>query len=180
MIHARNDIIAIDHQIESLEAIRNIYRASYIPNLYGFFNPTLTNNNPYENNDFKASWIAGARVNWIIYDWGKNKQEILKSDTRIEQLRLSKSSQISQIRSEINSAYRSLEESIEALKIAKGAVVNSKRALEIAELQYKEGMITDISLTETRKSLTEAQVQVVQTRIQKELAAVSFKFALGN
>jgi outer membrane protein TolC len=139
----------------------------------------LTNNNPYEDNDFKGSWTAGVGLNWMIFDWGKSKQEILKTDARIEQLRVGQDALKVQAQSEIRAVHRSLNESIDGLKIAREAVDNAKRALEIAELQYKEGMITDIVLTESRKALTEAQAQIIQSRIQIELATVSFKLALG-
>jgi outer membrane protein TolC len=66
------------------------------------------------------------------------------------------------------------------LSLALEGSAAAKRALEIAELNYQEGAMTDIDLLEKRKNLTEAQNQLFGARIGKELAVVEYEHAIGK
>jgi multidrug efflux system outer membrane protein len=133
-----------------------------------------------EQRRLAGSWKAGVLLNWNILDWGKAYQQVQQTGYRIKQVELALQSGKERIKAAILDARRKISESRESFALAQEAVSSAKRALEIAELNFKEGVMADVDLLEKRKNLTNAQNQLYGARVGKELSVVEFNHAIGK
>ena len=71
-------------------------------------------------------------------------------------------------------------EKVESVEIAEKGIANARRALEIAELQYSEGLITDVELRNTHLLFSAARLQLVQAYTAREITLAEYTFARGD
>ncbi len=180
MIEDRQDLRSIKYQIESLGLMKNIQAGSSIPTISGFVSSNYTNQYSMETDDLKRSTSAGLQLTWNIYDWGKTNREIEKTKIQIKQLELTYNNLREQIRLNINSLIRAVDESRKALAIAQEDMAIAKKALDVAKIKYDAQAITNTDLLNNRAVLTNKTVAYTQARVNAILALEEYKVAPMN
>ncbi len=180
-VDKRDDVRALALEIDILNTVRKAQRSDYLPNIFGFYNHKFSNDDPqYDDDELISHWNVGVALDWKIFDWGATYRELQKTDDRLEQLKLAHKSLRDKIEVEIRDKYRNLVEKVESVEIAEKGIANARRALEIAELQYSEGLITDVELRNTHLLFSAARLQLVQAYTAREITLAEYTFARGD
>jgi outer membrane protein TolC len=155
---ARHSVRASEHDIAAA-------RAAYFPSLslsmtYGKVHYPSTVFPSFE--DWRTNWSAGAYLSWTAFDGFRTRGQVQSAAadagsarTRLAQTReraLYESEQVSQ---QIAASYAVYEASA-------ASVQQARRAHAIAELRYREGVSTQLELSDSRLALAQAEINRAQ------------------
>jgi outer membrane protein TolC len=107
--------------------------------------------------DFRRNWTVGAIVQVPILTGGRLRAEevIARADTRIAEAQLQQARELALL--DTQSAYEELRAAMAAWQASAGTVQQAQRAYEIADLRYREGVSTQLELSDSRLLLVQAQ-----------------------
>jgi outer membrane protein TolC len=113
-------------------------------------------------NDFRRNWTIGAIVQVPLLNGGRLRAEeaIARADTRIAEARLQQARELAVL--DTQSAYEELRAAQAAWEASGGTVQQAQRAYEIADLRYREGVSTQLELSDARLLLVQAQASRAQ------------------
>jgi outer membrane protein len=179
IINNRKDVCVLLMQLNALQAFRKAQVGAYLPSLVGIFNYDIKNS-ALKADSAVPGWSLTAALDWTIFDWGAAYRQIQKTDCRIAQLKLAVESKKDSIKTELSAATRTILENIEAQQLALESVDNAQQVLTIAEMKYKEGLITSTDLLSASKDLALAKQELTKARIDRALALEQYKLAAGE
>lgn len=168
-------------QAERLVAVRGaaveIARAQRLPSLsltssYGRVN--YPGNFFPEVTDFRTNWTVGALLQVPLFTGGRlqAEQAIARADAEEAQARLQQSRELAEL--DTQAALEELASSQASWEASSGTIQQATRAYEIAELRYRQGISTQLELTDARFLLEQAEanraiaardVQVARARV---------------
>jgi outer membrane protein TolC len=134
-----------------------------------------TNGLPSSIGDFFPNWTAGVQLSFPFFTGGRVRGEelaaqagIVEAEQRLRQVQEGAALDVQQ-------AVAQLEEAISAWQASQGTADQATRAYSIAEVRFREGISTQLELSETRVQLQQAQanraraardLQVARVRLQ--------------
>ncbi|MBD3243793.1 MAG: hypothetical protein GF331_24590 [Chitinivibrionales bacterium] len=180
VVEGRGDIRALEKRIEALQTVRKGQGAAYLPSVFASFNQDFKNSNPDDFNKLENVWSVGVGLEWQLIDWGAARSERAQTAVAIAKQRLILDARKRAIRADVASAKRRIAEALEAQRLALESVDNAQRALRSADARYREGLITGTELLSSRKELTQAQQELIASRIEKVLAYEEYRAATGD
>jgi outer membrane protein TolC len=113
-------------------------------------------------NDFRRNWTVGAIVQVPVLNGGRLRAEeaMARADSRIAEARLQQARELAVL--DTQSAYAELRAAVASWEASAGTVQQAQRAYEIADLRYREGVSTQLELTDARLLLVQAQASRAQ------------------
>lgn len=160
---------------------------NYIPNLALVGNyQSLTNKRNTERifDGPEDKWFESYSVMLVLsvpifdglYNYGKIKEakwgirKINEFDLQLDKA----------IELEIKQAYSSLLEAKKVMSAGEKNVNTARRAVEIAQVQYKNGLITSVELLSAEVGLTQAKTNYLQAKYDYMIAVAKLKKAIGE
>jgi outer membrane protein len=122
--------------------------------------------------DWRTNWTAGVGMQWPLFDGGRLKAGELsaRADLAESQARLRLTRELATL--DDASARRDLESARAAWSATAGTVAEARRAYEIAELRYREGISTQLELSDSRLLLEQAEANRAQAARDLQVARV--------
>lgn len=155
----REDLKAIDLQIDMNETIHRIFRADYYPSVF-FMADYSASRDKTAKNDIYAELSASFVIRWN-FDFG-TKGRIKQADVRIRQAIYNREQLKADIEYEVKQAYLNLKEA-ESIIISQQRVIDiAEEALQIAEVRYESGTGTHLEVTDAQFSLNLARTNYIQ------------------
>jgi len=170
ILDKREDLKALNCQIDAINGLKKIQKSTYIPMVNAFASIGYTNQYSQKESDLKRNSAVGLAANWTIFDWGKSWRDVQKTDIQIQGMKLQYDNLRSQIRLRILDLSRNIEQSRNALDIAKEDMETAAKALNVARIKYDAQAITNTELLNSRNQLTSKIVAFTQARINAILA----------
>ena len=84
------------------------------------------------------------------------------------------------IEQEVRAAYLQILESQTLTEVQKETVDQAKEGVRLANLQYKNGLITSVQLTDAQLALTQAEVNRLQAQHDYSIALARLEKAIGQ
>ena len=168
---AENDVRASEHGLDIVKSQRQ--PAIALNSLFGIVQypgtvPTF--------DDWRTNWTVGAAVSIPIMTGGRIKAEenAAKADIDESRARLQLAKELSDL--DTASARAELRAARAEWDASGGTVQQAARAYEIAELRYREGLSTQLELSDSRLLLGQAQVN--RARAGRDLQMTRVRYAL--
>jgi outer membrane protein len=122
--------------------------------------------------DWRTNWTVGAAVQWSLFDGGRLKAGELsaRADVAESTARLRLTKELATL--DDASARQDLQAARAVWNSTAGSVEEAQRAYEIAELRYKEGISTQLELSDSRLLLEQAQANRAQAARDLQVARV--------
>lgn len=122
--------------------------------------------------DFRTNWTVGAQVSMPIFNGGRIRADEAIARAEAEQARrqLRLTQELAALDGE--SARQELIAARAAWEATAGTVRQAERAYEIAELRYREGISTQLELSDARLLLAQAQLNRAQAGRDLQVARV--------
>lgn len=127
-----------------------------------------------ELDSFRENWTVGASLQVPVFTGGRIRGEVLSAEADVIEAR----AQLEQVREaaelDTRSAYAQLEAARAVWEASQGTVEQAERAYAIAEIRFREGISTQLELTDARILLEQARtnrasaardLQVAQARV---------------
>jgi outer membrane protein TolC len=110
-----------------------------------------------ELNSFRDNWTVGAALQIPVFTGGRIRGEVLSAEADVVEAR----AQLDQVRElaelDTRSAYSQLEAARATWEASSGTVEQAERAYAIAEIRFREGISTQIELTDARILLEQSR-----------------------
>lgn len=123
-------------------------------------------------NDFRTNWTVGATVQMPLFTGGRIGGDIAIAGAQVEEAR----ARLHQVRElatlDTQSALEELEAARATWEASAGTVRQAVRAHEIADLRYREGISTQLELSDARLLLEQAQANRAQAARDLQVARV--------
>jgi outer membrane protein len=137
---------------------------------------------PYQNNigaDL-SGWIAGAQLNWSLFDGQLTRGKVMEAKARYEQAQLDVDESGRSIELEVRTDYSNFLEARELLDSQKMVQDQAQEALRLAEARHSAGTGTQLDVLSAQTALTQARTTQVQALHDYALARARLQRALGE
>ena len=111
---------------------------------------------------------------WNIFDWGRLKNQVLVQDARFQQLYEQYQDTVLRAARELDDAATDFAQFRAQVDILREAVQAARRSLDIANIQYREGLVDFQRVLDSQRSLFSQQERLVSTQggVTQSLIAV--------
>src|SRR5258706_3400320 len=164
--------------IEQATLDRRIKKSEYIPDISaGFVYLTPRNYAPVIPKNFAN---VGVVVSWEIFDWGRKKHQLAEKDKAVEQAQNSFQEKADQVLIDVGDKLRKLQQSGQALRVAKLEESSATENLRVSTGRYKvqEALLSDV--LQSQAFLAEATHEYQRTLLAFWTAKAEFEKALGE
>ena len=164
----RQELKALDAQVEIAEAMKDISIWNMVPQIVGLFT--------YQHNEGmgfvypKDSWFAGGALKWDFFEWGASYYQISASKAKAMQARLQRQRAEDGVFMEVKKAYLDLVAAQKTLEV-------TRKSLELAEENYRLEKARFEAHTNTATDLLDAQSALTRAKLEHTNALYNFYVA---
>ena len=164
--------------IEQATLDRRIKKSEYIPDVSaGFVYFTPRNYPPVIPKNFAD---VGVVVSWEVFDWGRKKHQLAEKEKAVEQAKNGLKETEDQVLVDVGDKLRKLQQSGQALRVAKLAENSAKENLRVSTGQYKFQAVLLSNVLQSQESLAEATNEYQQALLAFWTAKAEFEKSLGE
>jgi len=176
-IERRPDLRSMRLQVEAMERLVSIAKGSFLPTVSLIGNYGYSDN---EKQEGQTTWSVMVRADLPIFTGFSRVARVKEAKSTVNQMRLGMQQLEDGIRLEVKAAYLSLMEAKSLLEAQKETVRQAKEGLRMANLQYKNGLIPSVQLTDAELALMQAELSYYQALHDYALATAKIKKAIGE
>ncbi|MBZ4420823.1 TolC family protein [Myxococcus sp. RHSTA-1-4] len=169
-------------QVRSAELGRAIARADYIPRLtaqgiYSRQGPAadVVFTEPRLQNTF----TAGINLTWNLFNGFATAANTRRAEANIRRAQLVLEQAARDIEADVRRSHRSLEAQIEAARLAAANLEAAVQGLKLAEERFRAGAGSTLEVRDAQLSLTQAELNLLENRIDVEIARFTLMRAMG-
>ena len=177
-LNHRPDLQQLDLLKKSAQKQVQVTQASTRPNLSFLANYRIDDNEKLV--EMNKIWNVGLSLNFPIFDGLVTYYRVQEAKSRVNQLALQRSQLKDGIEQEVRAAYLQILESQTLTEVQKETVDQAKEGVRLANLQYKNGLITSVQLTDAQLALTQAEVNRLQAQHDYSIALARLEKAIGQ
>jgi NodT family efflux transporter outer membrane factor (OMF) lipoprotein len=178
-LRQRPDVRAAEMQLAAQSALIGVSQANLYPSIALVGNVGLA-----DTSDSAASstldWAIGPTFVWNIFDYGRLKNGVLVQDARFQQLYEVYQDTVLRAAREMDDAAVSFATSRAQVDILDQGVQAARRSLDIATIQYREGMVDFERVLDSQRSLFGQQERLVAARGSVAQSLIALYKALGG
>ena len=158
----RPEIKQLDLQEKVGEKAVSLAKAGNKPNLalaynYGYTSYADTIDKVFKRDQWNNTWSVTLALSVPIFDGLATRSRVKQAKSAVNQIQIGKEQLLNGIGLEVRAAYLSFVEAKDLLNVQGETVQQAEESLRIANLRYKNGLITNVELTDTELALTQAQ-----------------------
>jgi len=164
--------------IEQATLDRRIKKSEYIPDVSaGFVYLTPRNYAPVIPKNFAN---VGVVVSWEFFDWGRKKHQLAEKDNAVEQTKNALKETEDEVLIDVGDKFRKLQQSGQALRVARLAENSARENLRVSTGQYKFQAVLLSNVLQSQASLAEATNEYQQALLAFWTAKAEFEKSLGE
>jgi len=181
-IDNRPEIKMLDNAVSISRQTTNILKAGHLPQValtggYAISNPNVLNG--FEKK-FGGFWNIGLLVRIPIWNWGDVAYKVRASKSATAIANLEKDEARELIELQVNQSSFKVDEANKRLAMAESNIQRAEENLRVANVGFKEGVITPTTVMEAQTAWLQAQSQKIDAQIDVRLTQVDLQKALGN
>lgn len=157
---------------------RRSARAEFLPT-FSLFGTWEQNNQQFlsRGND---NWIAGASLNFNIFDGGERRARLKASTARQRQAQAMRNQLASAIRLQVREAFLNLTTAHDRVEVSRGAAGQAEESLRITQNRYEAGLATITDLLRAETARTAAQRNFLNALFDYRLSFAALELATGE
>ncbi len=175
-------------EFQSLAAMKNAAKSSvdaakggYMPTLaafasLGYGKPGLD----FVNNEWMDYWVAGASLEWSLWNWGKTSSKIQSARLQVNKIQESEEKLRQAIKLDVTQSGLRVKEAVKRMQLTKQIVDQSEETFRIVENNFKQGMANNSEFLDVQMDLTRARLQSAQAQVDYLIALANLKRAEGT
>jgi NodT family efflux transporter outer membrane factor (OMF) lipoprotein len=179
LLRRRPDVRAIEMQLAAQSALIGVDEAALYPSiaLVGSVGLSATS---LEWSARTLDWAAGPALVWNIFDWGRLKNQVLVQDARFQQLYEQYQDTVLRAARELDDAAINFAKARAQVEILRDAVQAARRSLDIATIQYREGLVDFQRVLDSQRTLFSQQERLVTIQGGVMQSLVTLYKAMGG
>ncbi len=124
-------------------------------------------------------WSLGFQINIPIFDGFATSARFQQTESMLKQTELGSQQLTSAVEFEVRSAYLNLLEAQTLIEVQRETVAQAFESVRIANLQFENGMITPVALTDTQLALAQAEISRLRARHDYVIGLAQLEKAVG-
>ena len=128
----------------------------------------------------RGNWVAAVSANIPIFNGYRTDAKVEEAEANLKESTQGILSLERRIKAEVQSAYSDWKTNIEKLDRTKLQVKQAEDALSRAELQYRDGVITNLDLIDSETTLAEARLLYLQVIYKNVLSRYALDKVIGQ
>jgi NodT family efflux transporter outer membrane factor (OMF) lipoprotein len=179
LLRRRPDIRAAEMQLAAQSALIGVSVADLYPSisLLGLVGLSATSVN---GSPRVLSWGVGPSLVWNVFDHGRLTNSVLVQDARFQQLYEQYQDAVLRAAREVDDAAVGFAKTGEQIVLLAEAVKAAQRSLEIANLQYREGLTDFERVLDSQRTLFSQQELLVTSRGSLTQSLIALYKAMGG
>lgn len=157
---------------------KRVKKSEFIPDVSLTFNSVTTIN--YSNFVPRSVTGVGIQVEWEVFDWGRKKRELAEKNRSIAQADNTVLETESRVLLELNSRFRTLQESCQLIRIAKLGRTAARANVQVAASKYRLDAVLLKDVLTAQTSLANADYEYQKALLSFWTAKADFEKALGE
>jgi NodT family efflux transporter outer membrane factor (OMF) lipoprotein len=186
MLRRRPDIRSAEERAAAQCALIGVAKAELYPSfsLFGTIGFRTTTNATGTPSSYTPGnslfYLAGPRVNWPFFNYGRLENGVRVQDARFQQLLVDYRNTVLKAAQEAEDALAGFLNSQDATTFQQSSVTAAQRSVEIAVTQYREGAVDFQRVLDAQRSLLGEQNNLAQTRSSVATYLIALYKALGG
>lgn len=177
----RHDLAILALQKEMSRKQITLAGSANKPNVFASSGYSVQNGfNPMEPEKFVDNWNVGVQISIPLYDGGLTHHKVQKAELQLESAELREKEIREMIAMQIRQAIVSLNQTEEKISTQEENISFAKEALQSAERQYNEGLISSIEVIDAQQALSQNELMVIQTIFNHIMAKLDLCKAIGD
>ncbi len=177
----RPELKMLENTVDMTKQATNLLRAGNLPMValmggYSISNPNVFNS--FQKN-FKGFWNVGVLVRIPLWNWGDVMYKVRASKGATAIAKLEQEEIREKIELQVNQTSFKVDEANKRLAMAMKSVEKADENLRMANLGFKEGVITPTTVMEAQTAWLQAKSQHIDAQIDVMLSGVELKKSLG-
>lgn len=179
MLRRRPDVRAVEMQLAAQSALIGVSVADLYPSisLFGSIGVSATS---LGGSARALSWALGPTLVWNVFDHGRLTNTVLLQDARFQQLYEQYQDAVLRAAREVDDAAVGFATTGETIVLLVEAVKAAQRSLDIANLQYREGLTDFQRVLDTQRAFFSLQEQLVSSRGSLTQNLIALYKAMGG
>lgn len=179
LLRRRPDVRTAEMQLAAQSALIGVSEGELYPSisLFGAVGLSATSRS-WSNR--ALDWTLGSGLVWNVFDYGRLKNQVLVQDARFQQLYEQYQDTVLRAAREVDDAAVAFAASRTQIKILEDAVQAAKRSLDIATIQYREGLIDFQRVLDSQRTLFSQQERLVTVRGNVATSLIALYKAIGG
>lgn len=125
-------------------------------------------------------WSVGFQINIPIFDGFAASAAVQQSESALKQVQLGGDQVKVGVEFEVRTAYLNLRGAQALIDVQREAVAQARESVRIANLQFQNGIITTVALTDTQIALAQAEVNRLQAHHDYVVGLARLEKAIGQ
>ncbi len=158
-ISARSDLEAIRLQQQMNQSQISLARSGNKPNLFLFSGYNVVNGfDPMNPDKFVDNYNVGVQLAVPLFDGLATSHKVQQAELQYEQIQLQEHEIKDLIQMQVRQAIVALKQAEEKTQTQEENIVLAKEALQVAEKQYRDGLISSIEVLDAQHTLSQSEL----------------------
>lgn len=179
LLRRRPDVRAAEMQLAAQSALIGVSAADLYPSISLFGSLGLSDTSS-SRSPRTLSWALGPTLVWNVFDHGRLTNTVLLQDARFQQLYEQYQDAVLRAAREVDDAAVSFVRTREQIALLTDAVKAAQRSLDIATIQYREGLTDYQRVIDSQRTFFSQQDLLVTSRGNLTQSLVALYKAMGG
>lgn len=156
---ARSDIQAIRLQQQMSQSQIALAKSGNKPNLFLFSGYNVVNGfDPLNPDKFVDNYNIGVQLAMPLFDGFATSHKVQQAELQQHQIRLQEQEMKDLVRLQVRQAIVTLQQAEDKIKTQEENIVLAKEALQVAERQYQDGLVSSIEVLDAQHTLSQSEL----------------------
>ncbi|MBX5480429.1 MAG: TolC family protein [Myxococcaceae bacterium] len=180
---ARPLLGALEAQVRAAEHGVDVARGDNLPAVYagvtvGRQGPSA---DPFFTDPSRQNYVQGGlNVRWDLFNGFRTSSEVQRAQIARRRATVEMDQQCRELEAEVRTAAVNLATRVEAAAIARANVAVASEGLALAQARYAQGLGSTLDVRDAQLKLTQAELTLVENRIDVEIARAALDRAMGR
>ncbi len=177
----RPDLYRAEFGVRAQREALRIARSRYWPSVDATYNRVWSKPDPHNSmiDQWGSAWNAGLTVTWPIFDGLAREGGIMREKARLKQRSIELLDAQERALLEVQQAVVSIRDAEEFVESQRMNLDRAKEGLRLVEVGYREGVNTEVEVTDARSALSRARELHDQAIYQHNVARLDLQRAMG-
>ena len=178
---SRPELTQLDYQTKMAAEMIKINRGANLPTLaiggaYNYWSNYLN----FKKNNWENYYQINLVLNIPIFNGFVNSAKVAESKAALKQLEFNRKGLIESVKFEVQEAILAQRQARESLFSQEKNVEQAREAVRIAELNYSEGLATNLDVSSAQVALTQAKTNQIQALYDYAVALAQIEKSIGT
>ena len=179
MLRRRPDVRAAELQLAAQSAQIGVSEAALYPSIALAGSVGLSTNS-FASPTATLGWALGPALVWNVFDYGRLTNQVLVQDARFQQLYEQYQDVVLRAARELDDAATAFAQGRLQIDILRDSVKAARRSLDIANLQYREGLVDFQRVLDSQRVLFSQQERLVASEGSVAQSLITVYKAMGG